>query len=152
MNKLDFLKTEFPRLLRTLDPARKGVWGVMNGQEMAEHMAESISFATGNNTQPLHTPVEHVAKYKEFAMSDKEFKPNTKNALMSETPVPAKKANMEEAVRDVEKQIADFVRYFEKHKGSTLTNSFFGDLNFEEWTHLFHKHAMHHLKQFELIK
>jgi hypothetical protein len=152
MDKLNFLKTEFPQLLRKLDPDAKGAWGVMNGQQMVEHMAESISFATGKNNQKLHTPSEYLEKYKEFAMSDKEFKPNTKNALMAETAAPVKKATIAEAIADVEKEIAEFVDYFKKHKNSTLTNSFFGELNFEEWTHLLHKHAIHHCKQFGLIK
>ena len=151
MDKLNFLTNEFPELLKKLDPNAKGSWGVMNGQQMVEHMAESISFATGKNTQHLHTPVDQVEKYKEFAMSDKEFKPNTKNVLMPERPEPTKKANMEEAIADVRKQTADFIAYFEKNKDATLTNSFFGDLNFHQWVHLLHKHAVHHCKQFGLI-
>ncbi|MCE3280031.1 MAG: hypothetical protein K0S44_2222 [Bacteroidetes bacterium] len=151
MDKLEFLKSEFPKLLRTLSPEVKGAWGVMNGQQMVEHMAESISFATGKNNQSLHTPAEHVGKYKEFAMSDKEFKPNTKNALMAEEPLPVQKKNMQEAIADLEKEINNFISYFENNKGATLTNSFFGDLNFEEWTHLLHKHAVHHCKQFGLL-
>lgn len=151
MDKLNFLKTEFPKLLRTLDPLAKGEWGVMNGQQMVEHMAESISFATGKNNQALHTAPELVGRYKEFAMSDKEFKPNTPNALLSDTPSPIAKSSIEEAVLEVEKEIAAFVNYFETNKGSTLMNSFFGDLNFEEWTHLFNKHAVHHCKQFRLL-
>lgn len=151
MDKLNFLTAEFPQLLKTLDPNAKGAWGVMNGQQMVEHMAESISFATGKNTQKLHTPPEHVEKYKEFAMSDKEFKPNTKNALMPEVAAPAKKANMQEAIAEVEKQTKAFVDYFEKNKDATLTNSFFGDLNFHQWVHLLHKHAVHHCKQFGLL-
>lgn len=151
MDKLNFLKNEFPQLLKKLDPNAKGNWGVMNGQQMVEHMAESISFATGKNNQSLHTPAEHVGKYKEFAMSDKEFKPNTKNVLMSEIAVPVAKASMEDAIADVEKEIADFINHFEKNKDTSLTNSFFGDFNFEEWTHLLHKHAVHHCKQFGLL-
>jgi hypothetical protein len=151
MNKLNFLKNEFPLLLKKLDPNAKGAWGVMNGQQMVEHMAESISFATGKNNQELHTPLEHVGKYKEFAMSDKEFKPNTKNALMTDEALPVKKSGMNEAIADVEKEIAAFIAYFENNQGATLTNSFFGDLNFEEWTHLLHKHAVHHCKQFGLL-
>jgi hypothetical protein len=151
MDKLNFLKNEFPQLLKKLDPNAKGSWGVMNGQQMVEHMAESISFATGKNNQKLYTPAEQLKGYKDFAMSDKEFKPNTKNALMSETAPPITMASMQEAIAAVEKELADFILYFEKNKGATLTNSFFGDLNFEEWTHLFHKHAIHHAKQFGLI-
>jgi hypothetical protein len=151
MNKLNFLKNEFPQLLKKLDPLAKGAWGVMNGQQMVEHMAESFSFATGKNNQALHTPAEHVGKYKEFAMSDKEFKQNTKNALMSETPVPMSRSGMNEAIANLENEIQSFINYFENNKGATLTNAFFGDLNFEEWTHLLHKHAVHHCKQFGLL-
>ncbi len=151
MNKLEFLKTDFPVLLQNLKPDAKGAWGVMNGQQMVEHMAESFSYATGKNNQSLHTPAEFVTKAKDFAMSDKEFKPNTKNALMPEIAAPVTKANMEEAIAEVRKEIQNFVTYFENNKGATLMNSFFGELNFEEWTHLLHKHSVHHLKQFGLM-
>jgi hypothetical protein len=151
MNKLNFLQTEFPSLLKKLSPDEKGTWGVMNAQQMVEHMAESISFATGRNNQSLHTPKEHVGKYKEFAMSDKEFRPNTKNVLMAETPDPVKCASMQEAIISVEKEIKEFVNYFEKNKDATLMNSIFGELSFNEWVHLLHKHAAHHCKQFNLL-
>lgn len=148
MDKLQFLKNEFPKLLRTIDPNAKGAWGVLNGQQMVEHMAESISFATGKSKQALHTPAEQVEKFKAFALSDKEFRPNTKNVLMSDVPAPTRKANMEEAVNAVEQELADFETYFNNNKGATLMNSIFGELNFQEWTILLHKHAVHHLKQF----
>ena len=54
MDKLTFLETEFPKLLRTLNPDAKGEWGVLNGQQMVEHMTESVSFATGKNSQAFH--------------------------------------------------------------------------------------------------
>lgn len=151
MDKLNFLKTEFPKLLRTLNPETKGEWGVMNGQQMVEHMADSVSQATGKNNQKLHTASDLVGRYKDFAMSDKEFKPNTPNALLSATPAPITKSTMEEAVQEFEKQVTAFIHYFETNKGAIITNPFFGDLNFEEWVHLFHKHAVHHSKQFRLL-
>jgi hypothetical protein len=151
MDKLTFLKTEFPKLLHKLKPDTKGNWGVMNGQQMVEHMAESVSFATGKNNQALHTPAELVPKYKDFAMSDKEFKPNTKNVLLADTAYPLKQQAIQDAIVEYEKEVAAFINYFETHKGATLTNSFFGDLNFEEWVHLLHKHAVHHSKQFGLL-
>jgi hypothetical protein len=151
MDKLNFIKTEFPKLLLTLDPEAKGIWGVMNGQQMIEHMADSVSQATGKNTQTLHTAPDMVPRMKAFAMSDKEFKPNTPNALLSDTPAPLAKSNVAEAVNEYNNQISAFINYFEKNKGATITNPFFGDLNFEEWTHLLHKHAVHHAKQFGLM-
>ncbi len=138
-------------MMSTLDPTAKGEWGVMNAQQMVEHMADSISYATGKNNQKLHTPPDLVARYKEFAMSDKEFKPNTPNALLPDVPPPASKGNVKDAVAAYEAQVAAYVDYFEKNKGGVLTNPFFGDLNFEEWLHLFAKHARHHARQFRLM-
>lgn len=151
MDKLNFLKTEFPKLLKTLKPDTKGTWGVLTAQGMVEHMADSINQATGKNIQKLHTAPELVEKFQAFAMSDKEFKPNTKNALMTDTAPPILKNSMEDAIVDLEKEIADFINYFENHKGGTLMNPFFGALDFNQWVHLFHKHAVHHCKQFGLL-
>jgi len=58
---------------------------------------------------------------------------------------------MQEAINEYNKQVTAFITYFENNKGTTLTNPFFGELSFEEWTHLLHKHAVHHSKQFGLI-
>jgi len=151
MDKLNFLKSEFPKMVATLNPESKGKWGVLNAQQMVEHMADSVSIATGKNNQKLHTPAEQVAAYKSFAMSEKEFKPNTKNALMSEVPAPVVKPTMAAAIKTYEETLADFINYFNQHEGATLTNPFFGELNFQEWIHLLHKHAVHHCKQFALL-
>jgi hypothetical protein len=151
MDKLNFIKTEFPKLLQNLHPEAKGAWGVMNGQQMVEHMTDSVSQATRKNNQKLHTPHDMVGRYKDFAMSDKEFKPNTPNALLSDIPAPITKDTMKEAINGYNDQITTFINYFETNKGAVITNPFFGDLNFEEWTHLLHKHAVHHSKQFGLL-
>lgn len=151
MDNLAFLKTEFPKLVSRLSPEMKGTWGVLNAQQMVEHMADSVRIATGKDNQSLHTPAEHLEKYKAFAMSDKEFKPNTKNALMDETPPAIRHSGMESAISEYVSEVNDFISYFEKHPGTTLTNPFFGELNFQEWITLLHKHAVHHCKQFGLL-
>jgi hypothetical protein len=58
---------------------------------------------------------------------------------------------MEASIEELKSTIQEFISYFEKNKDATLTNPFFGELNFEEWTKLLHKHAVHHCKQFGLI-
>jgi len=151
MNKLNFLKTEFPKLVSALSADTKGEWGVLNAQQMVEHMADSISFGTGNNNQKLHSPIESIGRFRDFAMSEKEFKPNTPNALMSATPLPAIYSTVKESIVEYEKQIEAFIHYFESNKEATITNPFFGDLNFDEWTHLLYKHAVHHANQFGLL-
>jgi len=151
MTKIDFLINEFPTLVAKLPADTKGAWGVLNAQQMVEHMSDSISFATGKNNQQLISPVDKVDVFKSFAMSDKEFKPNTPNSLMSETPAPAKYDSMEKSIEELNTTIKDFVAYFQNNKGATLINPFFGNLNFDEWIHLLHKHAVHHCKQFGLL-
>lgn len=151
MDKLHFLKTEFPKLLQTLKPDAKGNWGLLNGIQMVEHMTYSVRFATSQQSNKIMTPADRLEASKSFAMSDKEFKPNTKNTMMSEIPEPAKNTTMQEAIKEFENEVAAFVNYFENNKGTTLTNPFFGELNFEEWTHLLSKHAKHHSKQFGLL-
>ncbi len=151
MSKLNFLKTEFPKLLQTLDANAKGSWGVLNGIQMVEHMSYSVHFATGQLGTKLMTSEDKVEGSKNFAMSDKEFKPNTKNTMMAEIPNPAVNLTMQEAIKEFENEVSAFVNYFKSHPDSTLMNPFFGELNFEEWTHLFYKHAIHHCKQFGLM-
>ena len=150
-DKLNFISVVFPKLLQNLDADAKGGWGVLNGQQMVEHIADSVRMASGKNNQKLHTAPDLVGRYKDFAMSDKEFKPNTPNALMPDIPAPKVNATMQEAINEYNDQIAAFIHYFEKNTEAIITNPFFGDLNFEEWTHLLHKHAVHHSKQFGLL-
>jgi hypothetical protein len=151
MDRLAFLKIEFPKLLQTLKADAKGSWGVLNGIQMVEHMSYSVHFATGPQGTKIMTPADRLEGSKSFAMSDKEFKPNTKNTMMSDVPEPPKNATMQEAIQEFENEVATFINYFETNKGVTLTNPFFGELNFEEWTQLLSKHAKHHCKQFGLL-
>ncbi len=146
-----FFKEQYIPLLRKLKGDEKGNWGVLTPQGMIEHMSESIAIASMRIVHAMHTPPEMVEKMKSFALSDKEFKPNTKNALMSDDAAPLRNKNIEEALKELEVEIAEFLSFFEQKPGHTVTNPFFGDLNYEEWLHLLHKHAIHHLKQFNLI-
>lgn len=151
MDKELFLTKEYIPLLKKLDGSEKGNWGVLSAQGMVEHMTNSIGEGWGRIKQSVQTPPEFLEKARSFALSDKEFKPGTKNALMSETPAPLRKATMAEAITELEQEINSFVSYHHQHPGTIFLNPFFGNLNYDEWLHLFHKHAVHHLKQFNLI-
>lgn len=151
MDKLIFLKTEFSKIVSNLNPEAKGQWGVLNGIQMVEHMSDSVREATGKLKLTVLTPADRVEKMKEFAMSDKDFRPNTPNSKMSATPPPARNKTMQEAIKEFENEVADFISYFENNKGGTLPNSFFGNLNYEEWIQLLWKHGVHHCKQFNLL-
>ncbi|HPA31723.1 MAG TPA: DUF1569 domain-containing protein, partial [Bacteroidia bacterium] len=78
-------------------------------------------------------------------------KPNTKNSLMSETPAAIKLPDLASAIARVENGIKDFEAFYSGNTEKKVMNPFFGELNYEENIQLLHKHAMHHLRQFNLI-
>ena len=151
MEKEKFLTEEYIVLLKKLKGDEKPQWGVLSAQGMVEHMTDSIGIAWERLKEPMQTAPEFLEKAKGFAMSDKPFKPNTKNSYMSETPAPLRNKNMEEAIQELENEIFLFTSHFKFNEGVIVTNPFFGDLNYQEWLHLLHKHAVHHLKQFSLM-
>ena len=152
MEKEKFLTEEYIPLLRKLKADEKPQWGVLSAQGMVEHMTDSFGIAWERLKKPMQTPPELLEKARGFALSDKEFKPNTKNSYMSEAPAPLRRANLEEAITELENEIFLFTTHFQFNAGAVVTNPFFGDFNYEQWLHLLHKHAIHHLKQFSLIK
>lgn len=147
-----FIKTDFVGLLNTLSGAKKGTWGVMNAQEMVEHMSYAFRMANGKDKYELVTPIENVERMQAFVMSEREFKPNTKNVLLPEVAVAAQKASMEESISELQSEINDFFAYFESKPNAILMNPFFGELTYEKWIALLYKHCLHHAKQFELVK
>jgi hypothetical protein len=104
--------------------------------------------ANGKDIYQLVTPLDKLPVVRDFMLSDKEFRPNTKNSLMGDSPDPVKHQNIQDSLNELQQELADFKKHFEDNPNTTLTNPFFGELNFEQWTHLLHKHAIHHLKQF----
>ncbi len=150
--KLNFLISS-PSLLKDLTADAKGKWGKMNAQQMVEHVA-AFFYVSGDKIKfDLVTPVEHLPKYKEFLLSDKEFRENTKAPLnvIGEEPLPLRYNNMNEAIAALQRSINGFVEYFKADANKKTLHPVFGELNFDEWVLLHYKHVQHHFKQFGLI-
>ncbi len=145
-----FLKNNLIALIKKLHGDEKGKWGKMNAQEMTEHVAAFFKVSTQKMHFPLVTPAEHLPKYKEFLWSDKEFRENTKAPMLPEEPLPLTNPGMPQAVNELENEVSHFFEVFETDPAKTTLHPIFGELNFEEWVQLHHKHVMHHLKQFGL--
>jgi hypothetical protein len=145
-----FFKEQYISLLKKLNQEDKGNWGVLSPQGMVEHMTDSIAISHERVVHPLHTPFEFLEKAKSFALSDKEFKPNTKNALMTDDPSPLRNHSLQEAIQELENEIQLFINYFKQYPDKKTLNPFFGELTYQDWLTLLHKHAIHHLKQFNL--
>lgn len=152
MNKSQFLKEQLVPTIAAISPEFKPLWGKMNLQQMTEHMSrEGFQVASGKLLQVLVTPEEHVPKMQAFLMSDKPFRENTPNSLMSLEPVPAKHADMKDSMAELQSEIDHFFNVYENEPAKTVINPFFGNLDFEMQVQLLHKHALHHLRQFGVV-
>ncbi len=146
-----FLRKDFIALLKNLKGNEKGKWGIMNAHQMVEHFADAVENANGKLALPILNEGERLEKYRAFLMSEEPFKENTKNSLIPEGGMPLRKSNIQSAINKLEKELSYFFEVFEKHPELKTSNAFFGELDYEMNIQLLHKHAMHHLSQFELV-
>lgn len=147
--KENFLRTRLVRYLQQLDPATPPRWGKMSVQQMIEHMSvDAVKVASGRLQIPLATSPERLAAYREFLMSDKPFRENTKNPLLPELPRPPHYHTAQAAISSLQQELIYFFEVFAANPQLITHNPIFGDLNFEQNVQLLYKHAIHHLRQF----
>ncbi len=149
--KLHFLKYESVSLLGKLDAEAKGNWGVMNGQQMVEHLADVVRNASGRSPLPVMNHGELLEKARAFLLSDRPFRENTKNPVAGDTPPPLLKASITDAVADLQAELDYFFHVFETDPLLTTDNMVFGKLDYAMNIQLLHKHFCHHLRQFGLV-
>jgi hypothetical protein len=151
--KEDFLRTKLVLCLQQLDPSTPPRWGKMSVQHMVEHLSsDAVCVASGRlKVEQIVTKADHLPRLREFMMSEKSFKENTKNPLMGEEPAPLQYKTIQAAIGALQEELIYFFDVFEKDTRLITRNPFFGDLNFEENVQLLHKHALHHLKQFGVV-
>jgi hypothetical protein len=150
IEKENFLRTKLVPYLQRIDPATPARWGKMSLQQMIEHYAgEAVRNASGRlKFDTIMTPPERLEAMREFMLSDKPFKENTKNPLMGEEPAPLRYKTIQAATGALKQELIYFFEAFEKNPQLVTRNPFFGDLNFEQSVQLLYKHALHHLRQF----
>lgn len=150
IEKENFLRTKLVPCLQRLDPAAPPRWGKMSVQRMIEHFGgEAIRSASGRlKIDTIITAPENLARMREFMMSDKPFKENIRNPLISEQPPPLRYKTIQAAIGALQLELIYFFEAFEKNPEFITRNPFFGDLNFEQNVQLLYKHALHHLRQF----
>jgi hypothetical protein len=147
--KLSFLLNDFPTLLQQLNPEAKGNWGLMNAQQMVEHMVISVKNANGKLKLPQLNQGETLEKFRSFLFSEKPFRENTKNPLIGD-PSPLHFPDMQTAINKLRSELQHLVDVFQDNPALTTLNPIFGPLDFEGNVQLLHKHAVHHLRQFGL--
>jgi len=148
--KENFLRTRLVRYMQQLNPAATPRWGKMNVQQMIEHYAgDALRNANGRlKIETIITPPEKLDAMREFMMSDKPFKENTRNPLMGKELPPLRFNTAQAAIGALQQELIYFFEVFAKNPQLITRNPFFGDLNFEQNVQLLCKHAIHHLRQF----
>jgi hypothetical protein len=148
--KENFLRTKLVSYLQQLDPATLPRWGKMSVQRMIEHFGgDAIRNASGRlKVDTIITPPENLQRMRDFLISDKPFKENTKNPLINEEPPPLRYKTVQAAIGALQQELIYFFEAFGKDPDFITRNPFFGDLNFDQNVQLLYKHSLHHLRQF----
>ena len=151
-HRIVFLQNGFVPLLGKLHGDETGKWGRMNAQQMVEHLSVIFKVSTGGILFELITPRDQLPKFKEFLYSDKQFRENTRAPVLPEEPLDLRFLSMQEAIGELRDEVNAFFEFFKNDLLITTLHPVFGELNFEEWIQLHHKHVTHHLRQFDLIE
>lgn len=149
--KADFIRITFPLLVTKLDPDTQANWGKMNVQQMVEHVTGFFMVSTNQIQFPLVTPEEHLPKFKEFLLSDKQFRENTAAPVLPPEPMPVREKDLATAIQKMSASIETFFDFFKEDSAQKTLHPVFGLLNFEEWILLHFKHVSHHARQFGLL-
>lgn len=151
--KEQFIKQTFSALLKQANSSTTANWGKMDFQQMLEHVADFFQVSTQKQHYPLVSPPEHRPKLKEFLMSDKQFRENTKAPvnIIGEEPPTYKYASVDEAMQELLAEVEYFFQLYADEPDLTAVHPVFGELNYEEWVRLHYKHVTHHLRQFGLL-
>ncbi len=149
-SKEAFLKNDFIPLVRRLKGNEKGKWGVMNSQQMVEHYTDAVKNASGRLILPVLNDGERLQKYRDFLMSEELFKEDIRNPLMPEEGIQLRQPDMISAINKLESELNYFFEAFTTKPELKTGNAFFGQLDYGMNIQLLHKHALHHLRQFDL--
>jgi hydroxymethylglutaryl-CoA reductase len=152
VNWVDFLDEKYVReKLGSLSNNSKPIFGVMNAQQMIEHLSAITKIANGNWKVDVFVSDEKTARRKPFLDTENELEIGFKPTLLSEEPIPVKFDSLETAIDDLLLQVKLFENVFEQNPSKTVVHPFFGELNVAYWKKFQIKHFTHHFKQFELI-
>ena len=134
--------------LNKLTPDQKPLWGKMTAQHMVEHLIWTVQCSNGRLKLDCYTTPERLPILKRFLMSNKPLPQLFVNPAIGPDLLPLKYSNLEEAKRELEREIEYYNKYFNENPEALTVNPIFGKLNKKEWNILHEKHFALHLSQF----
>ena len=149
--QVNFLKKELIPLLEKIPFDRHPLWGNMTVQQMIEHLSDVKRLASAKRTNTiLAVPAEKIPALQQFLMSDKPFPQGVINPLFPKDPQPVRNANISEALNELQAELDIYLSLIESDQEFTVLHPYFGALNREMNLQAMYKHALHHLKQFDM--
>ncbi len=139
---------ELLRLLFTLSPETKPLWGKMKAQQMIEHLIIQVEYTNGKKTPTLDCSLEEAQHQKQrLIYGDAEI---SRNIVMEALPDHFTHPDIATAAKQLVEELEAFDLYFST-PGKTEIHGGFGAMTHQEWLIWHGKHFTHHLKQFGLL-
>ncbi len=151
IEKENFLRTRLVPCIQQINPAAQPAWGKMNLHQMVEHLVAVVKLANGRLKIEVVTPADKLHLYRDFMLSDKPFRENTKSPVLPEEPLPLYTNTLQGAIGRLQEELILFFEVFEKDPQLKTTHPVFGPLDFNENIQGLYKHTLHHLKQFGVV-
>jgi oxepin-CoA hydrolase/3-oxo-5,6-dehydrosuberyl-CoA semialdehyde dehydrogenase len=145
-------RKELNNTLSRLTELSVSKWGIMQPQNMIEHLIKTLQYSNGKK-EIIQKSTEEEAKQAKaaFIYTDVEMPMGLKSSLAGETPDPFEFADLEEAKYQLNQELDHFETFFSNNPGAEFVQPRLGKLNHQEWIILHNKHFTHHFKQFGLL-
>jgi len=128
-------------------------WGLMNAQQMVEHLSLVVLGSIGKWGRAFTGNEERAAKMKAnfFAVAYPFPKSVPMPGSEGTAPPPLRATTMEGSKDLLKKTIGKFLHHYEEDPADKVQHPYFGLLDFAEWVSFHTKHFEHHLMQFGLL-
>ncbi|MFN4971831.1 MAG: DinB family protein [Bacteroidota bacterium] len=149
----DFLNTDLPQVLKTINGSEQALWGSMNLQQMIEHITLAFGLARGLRSIELTAPESNLIRMKNIGLlSDRPMPKGFNNPILTDDLKKLRHTDSENAIQHLLDEIKQFTAYYKSMPSNhTMPHNIFGQLNYHEWLWFNYKHILHHLAQFGLV-
>lgn len=148
-----FITEEVPGLLNGLTSNSEPQWGLMDAQQMVEHVSSVFYISMHDVGLKITTPADKLEIVRGFLWNDR---PMARNffieGVSNREPVTYKFETLDKAKTILLVSIRKFYDYYQQNPEATRIHPVFGLLNFEEWERFHFKHLQHHFSQFGLVE
>lgn len=136
--------------LRHDTPAR---FGVMDAQNMVEHLALVMSISNGSNPLTCDRAIEKQKRDKQLVIHTPDFELpiGFRAPFLPPEPLPYKHEDLDGAIKGLRNEIDAFDAYFAEHPDAEPHHATMGPFTHAEWIIFHGKHFNHHFKQFDLL-